>query len=147
MTLIKDQYQILYGNRDINYAGVTTGKRIEHHGIRGREEATGLGVYYSTRQILSNEAQLNKLNISSGLRGKKFIVQGFGNVGYWVSKFFTNDGAILVGVAEADGSCYCPEGIDPDQLLRYKKMKRGIKGFLNASSKEGEEFLNEEAIY
>jgi glutamate dehydrogenase (NAD(P)+) len=54
MTLIKDQYQVLYGHRDINYAGVTTGKQIQHHGIRGREEATGLGVYYSARQILNN---------------------------------------------------------------------------------------------
>jgi hypothetical protein len=36
MTWIKDQYQILYGTRDINYAGVTTGKYISHHGIRGR---------------------------------------------------------------------------------------------------------------
>ena len=88
MTLIKDQYQVLYGHRDINYAGVTTGKAIQHHGIRGREEATGLGVYYSTRQILNHEAQLAKLGVSRGLAGKKFIVQGFGNVGYWASKFF-----------------------------------------------------------
>lgn len=99
MTLIKNQYQILYGHRDINYAGVTTGKQLHHHGIRGREEATGLGVYYSARQILNNEGQLKKLGIEQGLKGKKFIVQGFGNVGYWASKFFTDDGAILVGVA------------------------------------------------
>ena len=42
-----------------------------------------------------------------GLKGKKFIVQGFGNVGYWASKFFVQDGAILVGVCEADGSLFC----------------------------------------
>jgi hypothetical protein len=29
---------VLYGYRDINYAGVTTGKQLHHHGIRGREE-------------------------------------------------------------------------------------------------------------
>ena len=54
MTLIKDQYQALYGHRDINYSGITTGKDVTHHGIRGREEATGLGVYYAARQILNN---------------------------------------------------------------------------------------------
>lgn len=107
MTLIKDQYQVLYGHKDINYAGVTTGKSLHHHGIRGREEATGLGVFYSARQILNNEEQLNKLNVTKGLKGKKFIVQGFGNVGYWASKFFVEDGAILIGVAEADGSFLC----------------------------------------
>jgi glutamate dehydrogenase (NAD(P)+) len=81
MTLIKDQYQHLYGTRDINYAGVTTGKSVAHHGIRGREEATGLGVFYSTKQILNNEEQLKRLGVEKGLKGKRFIVQGFGNVG------------------------------------------------------------------
>ncbi|MCB0368862.1 MAG: Glu/Leu/Phe/Val dehydrogenase [Bdellovibrionales bacterium] len=54
MTWIKDQYQTFYGHRDLNYAGVTTGKDVIHHGIRGREESTGLGVYYCTRYILNN---------------------------------------------------------------------------------------------
>lgn len=36
MTIIKDTYQSLYGHRDINYAGVTTGKSVHRHGIRGR---------------------------------------------------------------------------------------------------------------
>jgi glutamate dehydrogenase (NAD(P)+) len=40
-----------------------------------------------------------RLGVSLGLFGKTFIVQGFGNVGYWASKFFTDAGAKLVGVA------------------------------------------------
>ncbi len=147
MTLIKDQYQQLYGHRDINYAGVTTGKSLLHHGIRGREEATGLGVYYSARQILSNAEQLKKLGVEQGLKGKKFIVQGFGNVGYWASKFFVEDGAILIGIAEADGSFICEEGINPDDLWTYKKAKRGTKGFLSAQGKVGHEYVNEDAIF
>ena len=138
MTIIKDQYQVLYGNRDINYAGVTTGKDIHHHGIRGREEATGLGVYYAARQILNHDNLLQKLNIEKGLKGKKFIVQGYGNVGYWASKFFVEEeGAILIGVAEADGSFICPDGVDPEELQQFKKTKKGIKGFLHATGKEG----------
>lgn len=43
-------------------------------------------------------------------------MQGFGNVGYWASKFFVEAGATLVGVAEYNGSIYCPEGINPDKL-------------------------------
>lgn len=50
--------------------------------------------------------QAEKLGVSVGLKGKKFIVQGFGNVGFWLSKFFVQEGAILVGVAEVDGSIY-----------------------------------------
>ena len=47
-----------------------------------------MGVYYATKQILSDAHQAKKLGIETGLKGKTFIVQGFGNVGYWLSKFF-----------------------------------------------------------
>ena len=147
MTLIKDQYQHLYGTRDINYAGVTTGKSLEHHGIRGREEATGLGVFYSAKQILNNDEQLAKLKVEKGLKGKRFIVQGFGNVGYWASKFFVEEGAVLIGVAEADGSFICEEGINPDDLWKFKRLKRGTKGYLTAANLKGTQYVNEDAIY
>ena len=75
-------------------------------GISGRTESTGLGVYYATRQILNNTEMTNRLGITPGLRGKTFMVQGFGNVGYWASRFFINEGARLIGVAEFDGSIY-----------------------------------------
>ena len=99
MTLIMDTYSNIYGHRDINSSAVTTGKSISHMGIRGRTESTGLGVYYCTKQILSMVHQAEKLGVSVGLKGKKFVLQGFGNVGYWASKFFTEAGAKLVGVA------------------------------------------------
>lgn len=72
------------------------------------------------------------------MAGKRFIVQGYGNVGYWASKFFVKDGgAVLIGVAEADGSFICESGIDPEELFQYKKQRKGIKGFLNAHQKVG----------
>ena len=55
MSLIKDTYQTFYGHRDINAAGVTTGKHVQQHGIRGRAESTRLGVFYSAREVLQNE--------------------------------------------------------------------------------------------
>ena len=57
------------------------------------------------------------LKVPTGLKGKTFSVQGFGNVGYWASKFFVEAGAKLVGVAEYDGSIHSEEGINPDELL------------------------------
>lgn len=36
MSLIKDTYQNFYGHRDINAAGVSTGKHVNQMGIRGR---------------------------------------------------------------------------------------------------------------
>jgi glutamate dehydrogenase (NAD(P)+) len=69
------------------------------------------------------------LGVEQGIKGKCFIVQGFGNVGYWASKFFVDAGAKLVGVAEFDGSIYNAEGINPDQLLEHKKTNGGVRGF------------------
>lgn len=69
-------------------------------------------------------------------------MQGFGNVGYWASKFFVEEGAKLVGVAEFDGSIYNENGIDPEQLFQYKKQNRGVANFPDCKT-----FENEDAIY
>lgn len=132
MSLIKDTYQNLFGHRDINAAGVTTGKHVQNMGIRGRAESTGLGVFYSAREILSNETLSAKLGVEPGLVGKRVIIQGFGNVGYWAAKFFAQAGAVIVGIAEHDGSIYNPvNGIDPESLWWYMKGKSGINGFVS----------------
>lgn len=141
-----DTYQSIYGHRDINSAAVTTGKAISHMGIRGRTESTGLGVYYCAKEILANAHQASKLGVSTGLKGKTFILQGFGNVGYWLAKFFVQEGAILVGVAEVDGSIYYPKGIDPEQLLNFKKERNRINGYVQ-DGQHVEYFTDESAIY
>ena len=99
MNWMKSFYQSFYGQEDINADAVTTGKARNLGGISGRTESTGLGVYYATRQILNNAEIAEKLGVSQGLKGKTFMVQGFGNVGYWASRFFENEGAKLIGVA------------------------------------------------
>lgn len=141
-----DTYQNIYGHRDINAAAVTTGKAISHMGIRGRTESTGLGVYYCTKEILANAHQASKLGVSTGLKGKTFILQGFGNVGYWLAKFFVQEGALLVGVAEVDGSIYYPHGINPDELLAFKKERNRINGYTQ-NGQHVEYFTDESAIY
>lgn len=73
-----------------------------------------MGVFYCARQVLTNEKVAKNLGVEPGIRGKTFIVQGFGNVGYWASKFFVEEGVKLVGVAEFDGSIYNENGIDPE---------------------------------
>lgn len=51
---MKSAYHSVYGTSDINADGVTTGKYRHVGGITGRTEATGLGVFYATREILSH---------------------------------------------------------------------------------------------
>ena len=117
MNWMKSSYQSYYGQDDINGDAVTTGKARNLGGNNGRTEATGLGVYYATRQILNHPQATQKLGVEPGLKGKTFMVQGFGNVGYWASKFFVKEGARLVGCAEHDGSIFNEAGMNPTDLL------------------------------
>lgn len=93
--------------------------------------------------MLDHPQIAKNLGVQQGIKDRTFIVQGFGNVGYWASKFFTQEGAKLVGVAEFDGSIYNEDGIDPDQLLEHKKNNGGgIKNYPGCKY-----FENEDAIY
>lgn len=141
---MKSFYQSLYGQEDINADAVTTGKARNLGGISGRTESTGLGVYYATRQILNHAEMTKKLGVEPGLKGKTFMVQGFGNVGYWASRFFVNEGAKLIGVAEFDGSILDENGINPVDLHQYKlrSKTKGVYGYPGAKS-----FEDESAIY
>lgn len=69
---------------------------------------------------MENKELCKYLGIDSGIKGKTFIIQGFGNVGYWAAHFIHHYGGKIIGVAEFDGSIFNPSGIDPDHLYEYK---------------------------
>lgn len=118
-------------------AGCVTGKPVGNGGIRGRESATGLGVFFAIRSILDHPAALEKTGLSSpGLSGKSFVVQGFGNVGYWTAKFIEEDGGKIVAVAERDGILYDRHrGISVAALREHMLNNKGsTAGFTNNDS-------------
>lgn len=118
-------------------AGCVTGKPVGHGGIRGRESATGLGVYYAIRSILNHGSVLHRTGISSkGIQGKTFVLQGFGNVGYWSAKFIDEEGGKFIAVAERDGILYDPKrGISISALREHMLRTKGhIEGFTNEGS-------------
>jgi glutamate dehydrogenase/leucine dehydrogenase len=102
---------------------VVTGKPVGSGGLEGRDRATGFGV------VVTLEAWAKLRNTT--LEGKKYIVQGFGNVGYWAAHFMNKNGAILVGVQDATGTIYNPDGMDPEDLLQYQKDNATIHGYTN----------------
>ena len=117
---------------DINAEGCVTGKPIGQGGIRGRTEATGRGVFFGIYEACDNAEDMKELGLNRGIEGKTFVVQGLGNVGYHAARNMVEAGAILVGVAEIDGSIYNKNGIDLDKLMQYKDENGGITGFEGA---------------
>lgn len=119
---------------DLNAEACVTGKPIQQGGIRGRTEATGRGVYFGIREAVNVKKDMDLLGMEVGIEGKTFCVQGLGNVGYHASKYMTEAGAKLIGVAEIEGAIYDPAGIDLEALVTYRKETGTIIGF--GTSKE-----------
>src|SRR6186713_3105792 len=114
---------------EIDAAGCVTGKPVTQGGVRGRREATGLGVFYGIREVCKMPELMGKLGLSTGVEGKRVIVQGLGNVGYHAAKFFREGGAKLICLAEHDGAVYNDNGLNEEEVFQYKKKTGSIKDF------------------
>lgn len=114
------------------YKHVVTGKPVGSGGLEGRDRATGFGVVATIRQW----AKLRNKN----LKGMKYIVQGFGNVGYWAAHFMEKEGAMLIAVQDASGTIYNNNGINVEALNQHAE-KGGVGGFSGAEAMEGKDFF------
>jgi glutamate dehydrogenase (NAD(P)+) len=128
MAWILDTYSSMRPG-DIDAAGCVTGKPVTQGGVRGRREATGLGVFYGIREVCKMPDVMKKLGLTIGVEGKRVIVQGLGNVGYHAAKFFREGGAKLICLAEHDGAVYSESGLNEEEVFQYKKKTGSIKDF------------------
>lgn len=118
---------------DTNALGCVTGKPIGIGGIRGRTEATGLGVFFGLREFFRVEDDVKKLGLTTGLKDKTVIIQGFGNVGYHSAKFLHEEGAKIIGIAEYDGGIFNENGINIGALDDHRKATKSITKFPGAT--------------
>jgi glutamate dehydrogenase (NAD(P)+) len=133
MAWIADTY-LAFNSGQIDALGCVTGKSVPQGGIRGRTEATGLGVFYGLREVCDQAEDMKTLGLEPGIKNKRVVVQGLGNVGYHAAKFCTEGGAILVGVSEYEGAISKPDGIDLEALMRHRKETGSILDFPGATN-------------
>ncbi len=122
MTWLMDEY----GRKHGYTPAIVTGKPVNLGGSKGRESATGLGVFYTTRHACGD--------FEIPLRGGRFVIQGFGNVGSWTAKYLHDAGAKVIAIADADGAVMNDKGLDIPALLSHAKEKKTVAGFPNADS-------------
>ena len=121
MAWILDTYVTFKGG-EIDAAGCVTGKPVNQNGIRGRNEATGRGVFYGLRELCNTEDAMKKIGLTKGLEGKTVVIQGMGNVGSFTGTIMQAEGGIkVIAVAEYEGSIYDPKGIDVEKLIKFRK--------------------------
>ena len=135
MAWIVDTYQSLKPG-EIDAAGCVTGKPISLGGVRGRKEATGLGVFFGVREVCLMEDVMKKQGLTVGIENKKVVVQGLGNVGYYSAKFFREHGAIVVAIAEFEGAIYNEAGLNEEEVFQHRKKTGSILNFPGAKNIE-----------
>jgi glutamate dehydrogenase (NAD(P)+) len=135
MAWIVDTYQSLKPG-EIDAAGCVTGKPISLGGVRGRKEATGLGVFYGVREVCLMPEIMKKQGLEVGIENKNVIVQGLGNVGYYSAKFFREHGAKVVAIAEYEGAIYCKDGLNEEEVFQHRKATGSILNFPGATNIE-----------
>ena len=113
MGWMMDTYSMLKGHC---VHGVVTGKPIVLGGALGRNEATGRGVAYTTKNILK------KLDIP--VAGTDVAIQGMGNVGSISAKLLYEEGMKIVAVSDVSGGIYRQDGLDIPEILDYLRQDR-----------------------
>lgn len=132
MSWIVDTYAT-FNPGSLDASACVTGKPISQSGINGRREATGRGVFFATRECVSVPEDMKKLGLTPGIEGKKVIVQGLGNVGFYSAKFIQEAGGIIVGLCEYEGSIYNPKGLDVEKVFEHRKKTGSILGYKGAT--------------
>ena len=119
MGWMMDTYSMLKGHC---VHGVVTGKPIELGGALGRNEATGRGVMFTTR---------NMKKMGMEMKGTDVAVQGMGNVGSITAKLLHQEGMKVVAVSDVSGGIYKKEGLDIPAILAYlgKDRKNLLSGY------------------
>lgn len=125
MSWIFDTYKTL-SNSNVDSAGSVTSKNISQGGIRGRTEATGRGVYIGIRELLNDKKEMKKIGLKPGIKNKKIVVQGFGNVGYHSALFLEKAGGKVIGICEHDGSIYNANGFNSEDVKKHMRSGKSI---------------------
>lgn len=124
MGWMMDTYSMLKGHC---VHGVVTGKPIELGGALGRNEATGRGVMFTTKNILK------KLDISP--KDVSVAIQGMGNVGSITAKLVSEEGMHVVAVSDVSGGIYNPAGLNVPAIIEFLSKDR--KNLLKDYNEEG----------
>jgi glutamate dehydrogenase (NAD(P)+) len=132
MAWMMDTYSMTQGK---SVPGVVTGKPLIVGGSAGRREATGRGIVYALYQALRR--------LGMDLKGRKVVVQGFGNVGSVAARLLWREGAVITAVSDVKGGVCNPQGLDIRQLEAHVAEAGGVAGFPGSDPVSNTELLEQ----
>jgi len=132
MSWIADTYGQLHTG-ELEALACVTGKPVTEGGIHGRREATGRGLMFALSEATRSASDMSALGLSTGIEGKRLVVQGLGNVGYHAAKFCREQGGIIIALAEREGAILNPKGLNEDDVFNFRKRTGSLLGFPGAT--------------
>ncbi|OGD28365.1 MAG: glutamate dehydrogenase [Candidatus Aminicenantes bacterium RBG_13_63_10] len=143
MLWMLDEFEAIHGAK---YPGFITGKPVGMGGSLGRTEATGYGLVFTLREVLS------KLGIK--VESTVASVQGFGNVAQFAIQLYTKLGGKVLCVScwdQADQTSYTyrkKSGINLEELLaitdRFGGIDKAKAEALGCERLEGEAWIEQD---
>lgn len=79
--------------------------------------------------------------IGLDIKGATLAVEGFGNVGTFVIRHLTEQGARLVAVSDRKGAIHNPEGLDPKRLIEVKESTGSVVNYTPGQGIPGKELF------
>ncbi|MCH1485653.1 MAG: NADP-specific glutamate dehydrogenase [Flavobacteriaceae bacterium] len=119
------------------FTGVLTGKGITWGGSLIRPEATGYGTVYFAQDMLAS--------VNDGIKGKKVVISGSGNVAQYAAEKILHFGGKVLTMSDSSGYIYDSSGISEEKLkfiMYLKNIQRGriseyVKKYPKAVFKKG----------
>ena len=102
------------------FTGVLTGKGMTWGGSLIRPEATGYGTVYFAQDMLAS--------VNDGIKGKKAVISGSGNVAQYTAEKILHFGGKVLTMSDSSGYIYDSSGIDEEKLkfiMYLKNVQRG----------------------
>ena len=130
MAWFMDTYSMYQGR---TVTEIVTGKPVSSGGTLGRREATGRGVAYLARRVLTD--------LGIDLAKATAVVQGFGNVGSHAALELHRYGMKIVAVSDHTGALYDAAGLDIPALARHAAVRGSIAGYSNELQHDPNEVL------
>jgi glutamate dehydrogenase (NAD(P)+) len=130
MAWMMDTYSMTQGK---SVPGVVTGKPLIVGGSAGRREATGRGIVYAIYQAARH--------LGYEIRGRKVVVQGFGNVGGVAARLLWREGCVIVAIGDVKGGVYNPSGLDIRQLEAHIAESGSVVGFPGAEPVSNQDLM------
>lgn len=133
MAWMLDQYEKNIGQHQ---PGMITGKPVELGGMALRSDSTAKGAYIVISELIKN-LELENKNLT-------VAIQGFGNAGLNIAKMLFADDFKIVAVNDSQGGIYNKEGININELIKFKQEYGVVSSFSDNQAVSNVELLEGE---